>query len=277
MIFVAVPSSLGGSNRALITLLNEFSGRLTRVVAAPAGGAMAATIQERSLADGWIPIMKARRATRIARVLGALRLTLWIVRRRRYVLAIHANATKGLYLAAPAAIVSKVPLVVWVHDSVSTTWGKRLGPLLRRLLPQTRWLAVSATARDVVVANGLCPADRVIIVPNPIDASDVVATSRDAPVSGTITVGFLGAVTEAKGFDLLPEVMSLTADLPITWKLFVTRDNRAGREVWERIDSLAGVRVEVLGRSRDVRAAYAQCDVVFNPTRFESFSRVTAE
>jgi glycosyltransferase involved in cell wall biosynthesis len=277
VVFVAVPSALGGSNRALLTVLGEFTGRLTRVMAAPSGGALAGTIRERSLVEDWIPMMRVRRARRIARVLSALRLMVWVTRRRRAVLALHANATTGLYLAAPAALVSRLPLVVWVHDSVSTPWGRRLGPLLRWLLPQTRWLAVSPTAREVIVANGLSPADQVTIVPNPFDRGRVVASARHVADSGRVRIGFLGRATDAKGFDLLPEVMRLTADLPITWKLFVNRGDGTPHPSWELIDRLDGLQVETVGRLRDVREAYAQSDLVFNPSRFESYSRVIAE
>jgi glycosyltransferase involved in cell wall biosynthesis len=137
-------------------------------------------------------------------------------------------------------------------------------------------VAVSTTARDVVVANRLANADDVEIIPNPISGEAVLATERSSR-GGRIRIGFLGAATPAKGFDLLPEVMVLTADLPITWHLYVTR-NRSDFEipVWQSIDSL-GIELVERGRVHDVRDAYAECDVVFNPSRHESFSRVTAE
>ena len=207
VVFVAVPSALGGSNQALVTLLEQFTGRLERVVAGPLGGGLEKVIRSRSLAEGWIPIVRRGRGDRLMRILGAIRVAGWVTRRRRRVLAIHANATTGLYVAFVAAVVSRVPLVVWVHDSVSTTWGLRLGGL-RHLLPRVRWLAVSEAGRQVLVRNGLCAPSDVIIVPNPIDAASVVA--RDRPPAADpheVRVGFLGSATDAKGFDLLPAVI----------------------------------------------------------------------
>lgn len=277
VVFVAVPAALGGSNRALVTLLAALGDHVTRVVAAPGGGAFASVVRQRGLADEWIPLIRRREAGKLIRLLGAGRVAGWTIRNRGRIHAIHANATTGLYMAAPAALLSRRPLVVWVHDSVSTPWGKRLGRLVARLLPETRWVAVSETARDVVVQNGLAAADRVMIIPNPFDPEEIVSSRRASSGDGRLRVGFLGAATEAKGFDLLPDVMSLTADLSLVWKLFLSPEAAASHPAWQSMIGADHPAIEFLGRQPDVRQAYSQCDIVFNPSRTESFSRVTAE
>jgi len=278
VLFVAVPSALGGSNRALLTLLGALEGKVNRIVAAPGAGAMAYTVATEGLAEEYLGLRQSGAVGRFLRFMNALRIARWARKRRHDLSAIHANATTGFYMAAPAALLTGVPLTVWVHDSVSTPWGKRLGRLMGRRMKWVQWAAVSSVARDVIVQNGFANGDHVRIVPNPVSEEVVLATSRKARVDGRVRVGFLGAATAAKGFDLLPEVMRETSDLPLTWKLFVNRKNLPGEvPIWERIDALEDVQVEVFGRIHDVRDAYAQCDLIFNPSRFESFSRVTAE
>jgi glycosyltransferase involved in cell wall biosynthesis len=277
VVFVAVPSALGGSNQALVTLLEQLSGQVERVVAGPLGGGLENVVRSRSLAEGWIPIIRRGRGDRLMRILGAIRVAIWVTRRRRNVLAIHANATTGFYVAFPAAVVSRVPLVVWIHDSVSTPWGLRLGGL-RHLLPRVRWLAVSEAGREVLVRNGLCESSEVVIVPNPIDPVSVVA--RDRPPAARpheVRVGFLGSATDAKGFDLLPTVIGATSDLPVVWKLFVSAPGETPHPAWAQLKNMRRGVVERPGRVRDVRQAYAAVDIVFVPSRFESFSRVAAE
>lgn len=277
MLFVTVPGALGGSNRALLTLLAALEGKVSRVVAAPAEGAMAFTVDDEDLAEHYIGLSYGGGPGRLFRVLNSFRIARWAFKNRESVQVIHANATTGLYMAMPASLITGIPITVWVHDSVSTPWGKRLGRVIGALLRNVEWAAVSSIARDVIVANGLAPPQRVHIVPNPVSEDVVLAADRQAG-DGRIRIGFLGAATAAKGFDLLPGVMAETSDLPLTWKLFVNRkDLPEEAPVWDRVDALADVEVEVHGRSHDVRDAYAQCDLIFNPSRFESFSRVTAE
>ncbi|MEX0668087.1 MAG: glycosyltransferase family 4 protein, partial [Acidimicrobiia bacterium] len=252
--------------------------RVRRVVAAPKGGALYETVRQRGLADQILLLPRGRRFRRLLRVAGALRLIWWVVPRRQKLLAIHANAMTGFYLAAPAAILSRVPVVAWVHDSISTPWGRRLGPMLRRLSPKVRWVAVSRTAAEVPIANRASGPDDVQIVPNPIDKSEVVGSSHRRDQDGRIRVGFLGAPTRAKGFDLLPPVIEGLSDLPIEWMLFTNRGSTdLEAPIWKKLESLTDARINELGRVSDVRRAYERCDLIFNPSRFESFSRVTAE
>ncbi len=278
VLFVAVPGALGGSNRALLTLLHALEGQLTRVVAAPAVGAMAYTVADEGLSEEYIGLRHSSGVGRLLRFLNAFRILRWAHSHRGEIHTIHANATTGLYMALPASLWSGIPITVWVHDSVSTRWGRRIGRLIGGRLRRVRWAAVSSVARDVIVKNGFARMDEIEIVPNPVQESAVLARVKDPQVEGKVRIGFLGAATAAKGFDLLPDVMAATADLPITWKLVVNRkDLPEETPIWEKIDAVEGLNAELIGRIHDVREAYAQCDIIFNPSQFESFSRVTAE
>ena len=282
VLFVAGPAPLGGSNRSLVTLLEGLEGQVTRVLAAPGKGAFVAMVRDRGLADAYVDLPRlpgrqqeiAAPLRRLVQVLASLRVVLTAIRYRRQLAAIHANATTGLNLALPAAVVTRVPVTVWVHDPVGSEWGRRLGPVWRRVLPKVTWAAVSTTATEVAVENGLCKASDVHIVPNPIDPRDVVAPRP--PPGDRVTVGYLSAPTWRKGFDLLPDIVESLADLPLEWKLFTSRNPSEFNEpVWARLDALAQVRLEQ--PQIDVRRVYERCDVVLIPSRQESFSRITAE
>lgn len=246
------------------------------MLAAPAEGAFVELVRQRGLVEEHLPLRRSTRVPRIGRMAAALRIAAWTLRNRRRLVAIHANATRGLNLAAIAALVSRVPVTVWVHDPVASPWGRRLGPLLGLLLQRTRWAAVSDTARRVAVGNRLCRADQVEIVPNPIDPEEVLGAGRSP--SERVVVGYLGGATYRKGFDLLPEIIERLADLPIVWKLFTNRFlTDFNRPIWEILGRIDARRVSLLGAEPDVRLVYQQVDIVLVPSRHESFSRVTAE
>lgn len=278
ILFVATPGPLGGSNRSLLTLFEQLEGRVHRTLAAPATGAFADLVRERGLVEEHVVLPRRPRhwTDRWLRLAGAGRIAWWTVRNRRRVAAIHANALTGLNLATPAGLLSRKPVVVWIHDPTGSTWGSRLGPLVRRLLPSLRLAAVSATAEASAVANGLCRPGDAAIVPNPIDPADVVAPDRSD--HDPVTVGFLGGVTPRKGFDLVPEVVTALAGEAVKFELYVNVDRRGtSAAAWEQLDRLGRDRVDPVGKVDDVRRAYAAVDVVWVASRAESFCRVAAE
>lgn len=279
ILFVATPGPLGGSNRSLLTLLGQLEGSVTRVLASPEGGKFPQLVKSQNLAEEYVVLPRRPRhwTDRWLRLAGGARLAWWLVRNRRRVAAIHANALTGLNLATPAALLTRKPVVVWVHDPSGSTWGSRLGPLLRRLLPRLRIAAVSATAEASAVANGLCSTGDAVIVPNPIDPADVVAPTSPDP-DRRVTIGFLGGMTERKGFDLLPLVIDTLADEDVIWNLYVNLERKPRTAaVWERLDGVDPARVRAMPRVADVRQAYGAVDIVWVPSRSESFCRVAAE
>jgi glycosyltransferase involved in cell wall biosynthesis len=64
-------------------------------------------------------------------------------------------------------------------------------------------------------------------------------------------------------------------DAATSWVLFTPRIEEF-EAIWQDIDA-SGVPVEWPGLVADVREAYARCDVVYIPSRNESFCRVAAE
>lgn len=279
MLFVTSPAALGGSNRSLVTLLSVLEGKVDRVLASPSRGTFVEHVRAEGLADEYVNLPRRFNTPldRFLRIFGGLRIALWAARNRGRLVAIHANALTGLVLATPAALIARKRTVVWVHDPVGSWWGKRLGPIVRRLVPDLRCAAVSPTAEAVAVANGLCRPGDAAIIPNPIDPEEVLST-RAREGAHPIHVGFVGGATERKGFDLLPEVIRATSEQPLVWKLYVHKiPLQENESIWRKLRRFPPEQVDPVGKTADIASIYAQLDIVFCPSRIESFCRVAAE
>jgi phosphatidylinositol alpha-mannosyltransferase len=279
VLFVATPAALGGSNRSLVTLLKSLDGKVVRVLASPPYGAFLDLVRSERLADEYVTLPRKpdRPVDRFLRLLGGFKIAWWAMRNKHRLTAIHANALTGLNLATPAAVITQRPTVVWIHDPVGSRWGARLGPLLRKVMPALQLAAVSPTAESVAVDNGLCDRDDATIIPNPIDPEEILSVSErtgDPPLH----IGILGGASQRKGFDLMPEVIRGLADLPVAWKLYVYLEpSDENREVWAELDQFPVSLVDPVGKTPNVSEAYANLDIVFCPSRAESFCRVAAE
>jgi phosphatidyl-myo-inositol alpha-mannosyltransferase len=275
-LFVSATGGLGGPSRSLATVLEHVESGV-RVLAAP-DGSFSGLVRARRLSDEEVRILDGDRPRRTSTLRSVVRLAAWCWRRRTRLTAIYANGLAELNLAAPAAILSRTPIVVWAHTSDPSAWARRLAPVWRRLLPDVRWAAVSTIARDVLVDIGLCDADVVSIIPNPVDPRDVEASSR-AP-SDVPTVGYIGPATSQKGFDLLPGIARRLSDLALSWAVFVPAASASavldGSE-YQALREAVGGRLTLRPWVGDVRDVYAACDIVLCPSRKESFSRVAAE
>lgn len=282
VLFVAVPAPLGGSNRSLATLLEAIGPTVRKVLASPSEGDFLDLVKGRGLVDEHLPIPHG---TKWRRIRAAVRIALWVRGHRSRLLAIHANASRGLNLSSLAAITTRVPVVVWVHDPIGTNWGRRLGPIMGRFLRNVRWAAVSDTARQVAVRNRLCRPEDVELIPNPLNAVTVVG-SGTRPRRGDpsrVVVGYLGAGRYRKGFDLLPEIARALTGQSVELRLFTARlSSDFADPVWAHLDQLGSDPVRSIpvtnpGKNPDVRRVYEQCDIVLVPSRDESFSMVTVE
>jgi len=278
VLFVVTPAQMGGSNRSMVTLLQSMQGRVNRVLAVPTFGAFREAAEAENLADEYLdlPRRPGSPLDRFLRVAAGLKIAWWVFHQRSRLTAIHANALTGLNMAVPGAVVHKGNTVVWIHDPVGSRWGSRLGPIIRRLVPGLRIAAVSRTAETVAVDNGLCDAGAARVIPNPIDPADVV-TARTERKASPVTVGVLGGASHRKGFDLVPDTVELLGD-GVEWHLYVSSVIEPGMEpTWERLHTLAGRNVEIHQKVFDVASVYAGLDIVYCPSRNESFCRVAAE
>ncbi len=270
---------MGGSNRSLVTLLTSLEGQVNRVLASPSFGDFRDAIVADGLAEELVelPRKPGSPVDRVLRIYGGLKIATWVLRNRSRLSAIHANALTGLNLSLPGAILSRRPVVVWIHDPVGSKWGRIFGPIVRRLIPNLRIAAVSRTAESVAVLNRLCDEGDARIVPNPISADEVLAP-HPAPQRDVITIGLLGGSSYRKGFDLLPSVAGKLLDEPVHWILFMTKlPDAESQSVWAQLDTLPDGLISHPGKVTNVAEAYAQVDLVFCPSRNESFCRVAAE
>jgi glycosyltransferase involved in cell wall biosynthesis len=286
VVFLSLPDGVGGSTRSLANLLGYLSGEATRVLAAPPAGRFVDLVADRGAAEWHLPVVDwgegralVRRARTAVRLLRALR------PHRRQVLAIHANGFNELAAALPAALAWRLPVVVWVHnieagravDLMQRIWG----PVSRRT--DIRWAAVSGFARDLVAGAGLARADDVVVVPNPIDAADVVAgvgqPARERPTGEPVSVAYLGAPRDYKGFHFLPDLIERVGSRsPVRWLIFSRQTDDHLADVWDTLRQReASGPVSIEGKLTDVSQAYAQCDIVVVPSERESFCRVAAE
>lgn len=277
MLFVALASGIGGSTRSLATVLAHLGPGVRRAVAVPGTGKLLPLLRSLSVVDAFVPLPRppGERFQRLSRLAAAARIAAWVWRERRLLGAIHVNGPEELNVTAPAALLARVPVVVWSHARDVSRRTRVLAPLWRLLLRRVAWAAVSESARQVLVRAGLARADRVEIVPNPIDPRDVLGPGREE--ADGVAVGYLGSDARYKGFHLLPDVIERLAGLPVRWLLFTNERSTGNGEVWARLRAMPGERVSVLGKLADVRLAYARCDIVFCPSLEETFCRVAAE
>ena len=278
VVFVSVTAGLGGPSRCLATIL-PFLRPVERVLCAP-NGAFVDLVRRRDGIEHHLPLPRWKRAPRLARIAGALKFLWWALWQRRTILAIHANGQAELNLVAPAALVTRLPVVVWAHAYEASPSILVLGKVWRRLLRNVKWAAVSTEAREVLVDAGMVTrSTEVALVPNPIDPKDVVAPERISHEG--VTIGFLKGKVATGGFQLLPDAVERLHDVPVRWLLFTGPPHDSAPpeqlDTWKRLQPWFGSRVEVRGKTPRVDLAYAECDIVFSPSLRESFGRVAAE
>ena len=227
----------------------------------------------REIADVVVTIPRPRGL----KLLLAQLLTAWhaCVHRRRYAV-IHANSLVELIVAIPASVVTRRPIVAWVHNYECPRSASTARRIVRAMRRRIHWAAVSELARDVVVDNGLAARDEVELIPNPIDPTTVKAEPHEPSTTGEVRIGYLGTDRRYKGFDLLPDCVSALGNGTARWLLF-SAPFATDHASWQRLVELDAAHVECRGRLMDVRSAYGECDIVFIPSRQESFCRVAAE
>jgi len=274
ILFVSAAGGLGGSTRSLITVLSGLAGSAERILAAPGGGRLADVVDRSGLAERRISLPQPRgRLGRFSRLIAAVHLGLWALRNRGRVTAIHANGASEVSIVALAALVLRVPIVVWSHHYTTTTWMRRIAPVIRRLPLRITWTAVSPLGRDVLADAELADPSAIEIIPNPIDPADVVGPRS---VSRRIRVAYVGSDKTYKGFQFLPQIIDASKDVPVTWLVF-SEPNGGDPASWARLRSSEHAHVEFRGLRSDPKEIYAESDIVICPSLEESFCRVAAE
>jgi glycosyltransferase involved in cell wall biosynthesis len=276
VLFVAAMGGLGGPVRRLATLLTNLDG-VVKVLVKPRSRHLDPGLIASGALDEHIPISRSAQRDHVGALLIAAAVLRRAMRRRDPIDVIHANGLVEFALCWPAALLTGLPVVTWVGNYEPPRIVKRIHPLLRSVARRTSWNAVSSFAADVIVDTGLARREDVTVVTNIIDPDDVAP--RTEPVSredAPVTVGYLQVARWEKGFDLLAPVVEALADLDgrLRFLVWATPNDQPG---WDELRSCPAGMVELRPRTPTVGDIYQACDVVFSPSRRESFNRVVAE
>jgi glycosyltransferase involved in cell wall biosynthesis len=222
VLFLHHAAVLGGAERSLLDLITHLDpNRWDPVVALPGDGPLGDRLRAGGVAVRIVPIRRLTRSRdprTLARGLWALVAATWtlvaLIRRDR-IGAIHANSASALIFGAPAAHLTRVPILWHVRDFVPV---RRLVRLLA-----SRCACVIAISRCVLedLRDQLPTGIPLVLVPNGIDpgSSSMPADRRASPEC------------QADG-GRPPKVVAMVAHL-VPWKkhaVFL----RAAADVWRR-------------------------------------------
>ncbi len=179
---------------------------------------------------------------------------------------VHAHGIKAALLTLLLPLPGNTPVVVTLHNLWS---GGKLTALLRRLLPRAKVvICVSEAIRDSFAARGITLSGARII-PNGVAIPAEMRRDRRSP----ITVAYVGRLTREKGIDVLLEAWASVRGEGL--RLLVAGDGPLRSDVAERLGRLG--EGPPLGHVEEVRAVYAQADIVVIPSRSEGQSLTALE
>lgn len=121
-------------------------------------------------------------------------------------------------VAWAVALLRRRPVVFWYADVLLGSWSRDFGPagligeVVERLilrLPVSRYIAISASTKRKLVANGV-PAERVDVIPCGHDPALVAAVTAEAPAP-VYTICVVGRLVGYKGVDLVLEAATTVA------------------------------------------------------------------
>ena len=240
----------------------------------------------------------ARRITPVADAVAVLRI--YRVLRQIRPDIVHAQTPKGGLLGTIAAWLARVPVRIYhirgLPLTVATGMRRALLGLTERIACglATQVLCVSHSLREVVVADGLCPAGKIKVLAggsgNGVDADErynpersrsereAIRNALGIPQDATVA-GFVGRIVRDKGVIELTRAWSrIREEFPRVWLLV------AGRfEDQDPIPEDVGAALRTDPRIRlvpwwdDMPSLYSAMDLVVLPTYREGFPNVPLE
>lgn len=280
VLFIVAMGGLGGPVKRAMTLLTNLSG-VERVLIKPRSRILDDHIHDLNILEEYIAMRRTAQHNRLGAALISAMIFARCLRRSRPIDVLHANGLVEFALCWPAAFFLRRPVVTWIGNWECPRFVKTFAPLFRTVCKRTSWNAVSSLAADVVAESGLAARQDVSVVTNIIDPSDIqpVQTKQESAYESTdarIAIGFLGVARNVKGFDLLAPAIEQLQDLEglIKFLIYAPENDHPS---WERLHQFQSSFVEIHPRTATVGDIYAICDIVFSPSRRESFNRVAAE
>ncbi|MEI2777257.1 MAG: glycosyltransferase [Tetrasphaera sp.] len=198
-----------------------------------------------------------------------------------------AGTPKAGLLGMVAAALTRVPVRIYLVRGLrlETTSGasRRVLLALERLAARaaTHVVPVSASLRDVLVAEGIGPGSKMSVVGSGSSNGVVIPRAEGLdlrpPKPGGPVIGFIGRPSEDKGLDLLLDALAVLAARGVAGT-FV----HVGGGLDEQDGQLAGPRqagwaIRILGELADVAPVYPQLDILCLPTKREGFPNVVLE
>jgi phosphatidylinositol alpha-mannosyltransferase len=282
VLFVSIWSLLGGGQKSLLTLLAAMPDDITCVLAAPSEGPLIERVRVSTRVRDHVAIPDQGSDHRWRRrISGTAILGWWLIRNHRRVRAVHVNGDAELKMLLPVVLMTRAKVVVWYHSKQMSRSTARLAPLTHLLRRRLVWAAVSEDARRALLSAGVASARNAVVVPNPIDAGDVVPRARTRSDSTVHVIGYLGCEETSKGILFLPDIAERLQGMPVRL-LVVTKAwprDRNPDNVNTALDRLRQLAPQVVFRQRDhdVRNIYAEIDALLVPSLSESFCRIAAE
>lgn len=209
---------------------------------------------------------------------------------------VHAHLTYSAVWAAALSRLTNVPSVVSLHVAPSATQAVETGAVRRRLIvlkdrlmrfAVARWASrvvmVSAGLRDVYLAGGGLPPEKIRVVHNGIDVARFrrdrgearrqleqdLGVPAGAPIAVTVSV-----LRAAKGVEVLLEAVR-----QVPTAFFVIVGDGPMQAEWMELARATGVddRVRWAGYRSDVENVLAGCDLFVHPSLDDAFPTVLLE
>lgn len=232
--------------------------------------------------EGWqLDQLDFERGVGIHDVADAVELREIILRRKPRI--VHGHSSKAGALVRLATLAMRDPPKVF-YSPHALAEGRAYRGLERLLAPLTsRYVAVSESERQQIVARGLAPAKRVDVVYPSIDGSYFAPRDRSAARArlgideGDVIVGIGRLVSQKDPLSFLRVVANVVRDRPLVRAIWVGDGELS--DAFDRAIESSRLQHSVLRRpwSNDIRDEIAAANLVLSTARFESFGFVVAE
>ena len=242
------------------------------------------------------PITMTRRISPL-RDIGAVWRVWQAIERIRPVI-VHGHTPKGGLLGMVAACLAGTPLRIYHMHGLPFATASGVRRQLLRLSERTscalahRVLAVSASVRDIAVAEGLCPPDKIRVLLSgsaggvdvsrfrPLGVSVRLATRADHRIPpDALVIGFVGRFVRDKGIAELADAWGWLREREPRLRLLLVGSFEDEHPLPARLVARlrADPRVHFVGWQEDPSRFYAAMDVVALPTYREGLPYVPLE
>jgi glycosyltransferase involved in cell wall biosynthesis len=269
LLLVITLAEAGGAQTSIARLLPAVAARYDVVVAAHGPGPLVTAAEEAGAR--YVPLAHLRREISPWHDLRGLAELVALCRRERPQI-VHANCSKGGLLGIVAAALTRVPVRIYATHGWPFVWStgarRRAYELGDRVIGRlaTRIVCVSEAERRAALSARICPAERMLVIPNAVDVSSAATTHRNGGVPTIVSVGRLAAPKD------FPTLLRALARLePGSFRARVVGDGPDRAALEEEARRLrVSTAVEFLGERDDVPALLAQSQVFVLATRSEA-------